>query len=266
MKKIEPILELWKEEGETPLECIERFKKENTEYKDEKMTYAGRLDPMAEGILLVLVGDECKKKEKYLDLDKEYEFEILWGFRTDTYDVLGLVTENFNLEKIIKIKKKEEELKKKIKKLKGKFVQPYPPYSSKTFKGKKLFQWARKGKIQEIKIPERMIEIYEIQFLESRNITRKNLLKNIVKRIQKVSGDFRQEKIIAKWKRLLKDNSKSENSNYFLISKLKMKCSSGTYVRGIADKLGKDLGINLVTFSIKRIRIGKFRGIEKIFY
>lgn len=70
------ILSLYKELGETPLECLQRFKAEHPEYMEAKMTYLGRLDPMAEGLLLVLVGN-TKDKEKYLSLDKTYEFEVL---------------------------------------------------------------------------------------------------------------------------------------------------------------------------------------------
>jgi len=55
------------------------------------LTYAGRLDPMAEGVLIILVGDECKKKQKYLGLDKEYEIEVLFGLETDTQDILGVI-------------------------------------------------------------------------------------------------------------------------------------------------------------------------------
>ena len=73
MKKV---ILLNKKEGETPLEALEVFRKRKTkqkkEYKDVKMTYAGRLDPMAEGLLIILTGEECKNKEKYLVLDKEY--------------------------------------------------------------------------------------------------------------------------------------------------------------------------------------------------
>src|SRR5690606_23219787 len=85
------ILQLYKREGETPLECIQRFRAENPSYAEVSMTYLGRLDPMAEGLLLVLAGD-TRKKKAYLELDKRYEFEVLWGFETDTYDMLGLVT------------------------------------------------------------------------------------------------------------------------------------------------------------------------------
>jgi len=63
------------------------------------MTYAGRLDPLAEGLLLVLTGEECKNKEKYLGLDKEYEVDVLFGFATDTYDILGKVLSAKNYSK-----------------------------------------------------------------------------------------------------------------------------------------------------------------------
>src|SRR3989344_5610173 len=62
MKKI---ILIHKKEGETPLEALEDFRRKNKKYKNVKMTYAGRLDPMASGLLLVLAGEEVKKKEKY---------------------------------------------------------------------------------------------------------------------------------------------------------------------------------------------------------
>ena len=70
MKKV---ILLNKKEGETPLECINRAKEEGIIPKDEKATYAGRLDPMAEGLLIVLTGESVHKKEEYLKLSKEYK-------------------------------------------------------------------------------------------------------------------------------------------------------------------------------------------------
>lgn len=70
---------IYKHIGETPLEALERFRREQGIAADVPMTYAGRLDPMAEGLLLILLGEECKNKEKYLGLDKEYEVEVLFG-------------------------------------------------------------------------------------------------------------------------------------------------------------------------------------------
>ena len=237
------VFELYKKEGETPLEAIEEFRKENIEFGDQKMTYAGRLDPMAEGVLLVLVGEECKDKQKYLGLDKEYEFEILWGFQTDTYDILGIpkINKQFEHSNILKNVGMLE-------KMNGKFKQKYPPYSSMTVKGKQLFQWAREGRLNEIEIPDIEVEIYKVEFLGNRKIEREELLKNILSRIDRVKGDFRQEEIKYGWKNLL-SNLEDENSSEFVISKFRIKCSGGTYIRGIANDLGG------IAYSIKRTRV-----------
>ena len=66
MAEIQSFYVLNKEIGETPLECMERFRLSKGLDPLLPMTYAGRLDPMAEGVLLVLVGEECKNKDKYL--------------------------------------------------------------------------------------------------------------------------------------------------------------------------------------------------------
>ena len=49
---------------------------------------------MASGKLLILIGDECKNQKKYFGLDKEYEFEVLFGVESDTGDVLGLISKS----------------------------------------------------------------------------------------------------------------------------------------------------------------------------
>ena len=60
--------------GFTPLELIERYKKENNISK--KISFAGRLDPMAYGLMILLEGEECKKQEISCGKDKIYEFRI----------------------------------------------------------------------------------------------------------------------------------------------------------------------------------------------
>src|SRR5260221_10407124 len=97
MKKNSSLNLINKKIGETPSEAILRFKIENPDYDTVAMTYAGRLDPMAEGLLLVLCGEEIDKKEKYLNLSKTYEFEVLWGFSSDTLDILGLVSDEIKV-------------------------------------------------------------------------------------------------------------------------------------------------------------------------
>lgn len=246
-------LKLYKPIGLTPLEVIQQFQKENPEYQNIKLGYAGRLDPMAEGLLLVLVGEECKKRKEYERLSKTYEFEVLFGISTDTFDVMGKITK-INPQPV---KISAEEIHKVIKKYKGEILQEYPPYSSPKVNGKPLFWWARENRLDEIKIPKKRIEIYDFSRLNRDSklskITSKELLKVVHKRIENVKGDFRQKEILQIWDKELKDKGLR-----FAVLKFKITCSSGTYVRSIANKIGEDLGIGAIAFSINRTKMGKF--------
>ena len=215
------------------------------------MTYAGRLDPMANGVLLILAGDETKNKEKYLALSKEYEFKILFGFATDTYDILGKITSKIDYFPNNK-SALEKEIKKNIKYFRGKFVQNYPVFSSKTVKGKPLFWYAREGKSVEPQSREVFVKSLALKKISTINGAK--LLQDINKRINKVDGDFRQEEILKIWQK----NLASRRSKKFFIAELKIKCSTGTYVRGIAHSLGEKMGIPVLAFTIKRTKIGKW--------
>jgi len=241
---MEEVLKLYKNLGETPLECIERFRIENTEYKETKMTYLGRLDPMAEGLLLVLAGN-TKRKNDFLTLDKTYEFEVMWGFETDTYDILGKVVERN--KQPVNLEKKMEGLLKDIQKKK---VQEYPPYSSRTVEGKPLFQWARENKIEEIEIPTRGIKIFSIEHTDTRILNGKDLLSEIFEKIDFVKGDFRQDEIKHIWSL----NLFPEDMVY--LSSFKADVSTGSYIRGLAHEMGKMLACGGLALSIKRTRIG----------
>ena len=95
---MEKIRIVYKKKGQTPLAVIKELKETDQNLRMVPLTYAGRLDPLAEGVLLVLCGNECHKKDEYLALPKEYEVTILFGFSTDTYDVLGKVIQSVPLE------------------------------------------------------------------------------------------------------------------------------------------------------------------------
>lgn len=249
------ILLINKREGETPLEALNVFRAKNKKYQETKMTYAGRLDPMASGLLLILAGEETKNKKKYLSLNKEYEFEILFGFATDTYDILGkIVSARQGLAERVEQVELKKEIQKNLKYFTGKFIQKYPIYSSKTVKGKQLFKYARGG--EDVELPEREVFVKEFKFLKLKTINSKKLLANIEKRIKKVKGDFRQKEIIKIWRKNL---NFVQGSASHKIASFKIKCGSGAYVRGIANSLGEKIDIPALAFSIKRISIGKYR-------
>ena len=267
MKQIlKKFLLLNKKQGETPLETLEAFRAKNKKYKDVKMTYAGRLDPMASGLLLVLTGEETKQKEKYLKLSKEYKFSVLFGFATDTYDILGKVTSCARQDLAQEELKKE--IQKNIKFFSGKFMQKYPMYSSRTVDGKPLFAYARAG--ESVKSPEHEVVVKSLKFLKIRKISTEKLLANIELRIEKIKGparnakhgvaggDFRQKEILKIWRKELKSPKQAKD---FFVGDFEIKCGSGTYVRGIANSLGEKMSISALAFSIKRTKVGKFASI-----
>lgn len=240
------IIKLHKLLGETPLECIERFRSERPEYKEAKMTYLGRLDPMADGLLLVLAHN-TKDKEKYLILDKTYEFEVLWGFRSDTYDILGLVEMG---ESPVNLESKLTSL---LKKIKSKTTQEYPLFSSKVF-GKDFLR-ARDSGVEMLERPERGIKIFDITHIHTRSVTGREIVEEVERKIGLVRGDFRQEEILKCWKNVLM----AKPNEFFLISKFRADVSSGTYIRGLAEEMGKILKTGALAYGIKRTRVGDFK-------
>ena len=66
------IYNIYKELGETPLECLERARLKFDLSPDISMTYVGRLDPAAEGLMIILTEDDIKNKNNYMGLDKIY--------------------------------------------------------------------------------------------------------------------------------------------------------------------------------------------------
>lgn len=240
------ILQLYKQPGETPLESIYRFKEDHPEYKDIKMTYVGRLDPMAEGVLLVLAGDTRNKKQ-YLDLDKVYEFEVLWGFETDTHDALGIVRHTGQIP--LDLEKKMPGL---LKKIADKKTQSYPSYSSRTVLGRPLFLWARENRIEEIDVPVKNIKIFSIEHGDTRLISQEEIVNDAIRRISEVKGDFRQKEIIESW------NAAIEPREQALISSFRAHVSTGTYIRGLAHEMGQMIGSGALAWSIKRTKIGEY--------
>lgn len=239
---------LYKNEGETPLEALDRLRLEKPQYKDEILSYAGRLDPMAEGVLLVLVGEEeNKRRVEFLSLDKVYEAEILIGVSTDSHDVLGRITQvadtsEFDLARAVRM----------CESLKGTFNQEYPAFSSKTVDGKSLFQWAREGKIDSVVIPTKSVHIYDSNVIGRYVIDVDELCEQALERISRVQGDFRQYEIKGDWEALRIQHQLTS----YPVLRMRIACSSGTYIRGIAKKIGEELGYGAFLWKLQRISIG----------
>ncbi len=253
-----PYVVLTKEVGITPLEAIETWKKAHPEYTDVPASYAGRLDPMATGLLLVVLGDECKKAKQYQGLDKEYEVEVLLDIETDTGDILGLPAYS-NKET------SGDRVSLALSSVKGTHTVPYPIYSSKTIHGKPLFQYALEGTLSTIEIPTHTETVYQIHLIETSLILKSELQKRIASTLslvptsndpRKVLGaDFRQDEIRDAWDTVFA--TMPERS--FTLAKIRVTCASGTYMRTLANRIACVLDTKGMALSIHRTRIGKYQ-------
>jgi len=214
-----------KKVGETPLELLDRVRLEKPELENETLSYAGRLDPIAKGQMLILVGEkENKDRIEYLEHDKEYVATFLAGISTDTGDILGII----NKEQHTQIE--EDILEKQVASLKKLNIQTYPWFSGKTVNGKKLFDHFKAGNI-EITRPTRKITIKKAKLTSISYISAKELKKNIFESISKVHGDFRQKSILKCW-----DNFFEKNTSKLQVFKIEFLVSSGTFIRGLCEE------------------------------
>ena len=242
---------LWnKKYTETLSQTIERFRLEMKDFQNEKVTYAGRLDPMAEGLLILLTGNDVYKKKEFLHLPKTYDIDFFFGVSTDTYDILGFITDIAeNIEGI-----SDNTLQRQLEEYLGEYNQAYPPYSSKTVQGKPLFTWAREGNIARIQIPTKKVEIFNIQFLKKKSIPISLFEKKIKQSVLRVVGDFRQKNIIEKWEIFFKNNT----DEYIELYTIRVTASSGTYMRNIIHRLGEDMSTLACSLKITRLQIGDY--------
>lgn len=242
------LLTVYKPIGLTPYQIIQKVRKKFPEYKNVKIGFAGRLDPLAHGVLLLMIGNATKEREKYLGLPKIYEFEALFGVATDSYDVLGLLQ---NYSHVIPVK---TEIQNFVQSKLGKQRQTYPPFSSKEVQGKPLYWWAKNNKLAEIIIPDREIEIFNFELISFDMIPLNEFKKLVEIHISLVTGHFRQTETLQKWN----DFFASNTIQSFPTAKFRLTCSSGTYVRGLVHELGVKLGIGAITTEIFRTHVGDY--------
>ena len=151
------IIIIYKPKGWTSHDIVAKVKK----LTQEKVGHTGTLDPLATGVLPLLIGKGTLCSKYLINHDKKYKVTLKLGKKTSTGDGEGEIIEEQNVnEQILEQTNIEEALKKFI----GEQEQIPPIYSAIKVKGKKLYEYARNN--QEVKIEPRKITIYEINLLK----------------------------------------------------------------------------------------------------
>lgn len=195
-------LNVYKPVGLTSHDVVAYFRKL---LKIKQIGHTGTLDPFAEGVLPVCIGKATRLIE-YLSEDKAYRAFVKFGMSTDTYDKDGKVI--FKSDKNIS----KEELTDYLKNFKGEISQIPPMYSAIKVNGKKLYEYAREGKVVDIKPRKVTINKIDLESFDEENQT----------------------------------------------AQIYIECSRGTYIRSIADDLGKFSGCGAYLYRLIRTKSGKF--------
>lgn len=190
--------------------------------RQKKIGHTGTLDPNAEGVLPVCLGNATKLCDMLTDRNKEYVAEMTLGITTDTQDVWGKILTDSG-EKWREIP--AQEIERTILSFQGKQLQIPPMYSALKVNGKRLYELARAG--VEVERKPREIEIEEIELLPSAGFAER---------------EAQQAVYLSALPKL----------------RIRVVCSKGTYIRTLCQDIGEKLGCGAAMSALVRTRVGGF--------
>lgn len=228
-----------KPKGKSPIANISHMANRQLLIKKKlKVGHAGTLDPFATGLLIILIGDACKKAGEFLKLDKTYEFTAKLGEVSSTGDPEGVITPYINDEQLaigntLAISKGSIELNGKspmantsqivnrqlpietieavLNSFTGEITQTPPAFSAIKINGKRAYKLAREGK--RVDVPSRKVRINKLEILEY---------------------DYPYLKCVCD-------------------------VSSGTYIRTLVEDIGKNLGVGAYCYKLRRTKIASMK-------
>ena len=171
-----------------------------------KVGHCGTLDPLATGLLMILIGAWTRLQQRLQGLDKEYSGIVRLGLTTDTGDITGRELLRRPVAELTL-----DDLQKAVERRIGRIETAAPAYSAVKHEGRRLYEYARAG--VEVPVKPRVSTVYEWRALAYR------------------APDLSH----------------------------RMRCSSGTYVRSLAELLGADLGCGATVAALRRDAVERFR-------
>lgn len=172
--------------------------------KKVKVGHTGTLDPFATGLMLIVVGDYCKRASEFSKLDKTYVATVRLGKTSTTGDPEG------ELRDVSPRTPSHDEIEQALERFRGEIKQTPPIYSAIKINGQRAYKLARAGR--EVVMPTRIVIIKSLKLLE------------------------------------------------YTYPDIKICCdvTSGTYIRTLAEDIGKVLGTGAYTTHLRRTRVGEW--------
>lgn len=222
-----------------------------------KSCFVGRLDQMARGLMMYMLDSKTKFSRQMCKADKIYEFELCLGFSTDSQDCMGEINATSldytpsNVTAIVDDIKKGRYTS---------YTQTFPHYSS--FRGtsrvtgekKPLWLWTVEGRIDEVDIPTKEIDVEDFQVLGTRTVNAKTHIESTISDIDSVTSIPRDrlDHVINGWNNII---GTITSVNTITLIRCSVKVKSGTYIRFLADMIGRDHGIPSYAYDINRTEV-----------
>jgi tRNA pseudouridine55 synthase len=216
------ILVIDKSSGMTSHDVVQRVRRIAGE---RSVGHLGTLDPMATGVLPLLLGKFTRLAQFFGDAEKKYSGTIRFGLATDTYDAEG---ELVGPERPMEFG--DHELHAAVCSLTGKIQQMPPPFSAKKIAGVPAYKTARKGEVPELKPAEVEVKEFSVWPVAEPAGTNNDAV----------------------------TSSTLHNTHYRTLYNFRTLVGSGTYVRSLAHELGQKLGCGAHLVSLRRTRSGEF--------
>jgi tRNA pseudouridine55 synthase len=171
----------------------------------KKVGHLGTLDPMATGVLPLVLGRATRLAQFFSSGEKTYDACMQFGWSTDTYDREGERT-----SEPVEPRFTRAELDAVLDRFRGSFLQTPPPFSAKKIAGTPAYRLARKG--APVNLQPVQVQVFDLELLEFAGAT----------------------------------------------ARIRLRCSAGTYLRGIAHDVGRELGCGAFLTALRRTAAGEF--------
>lgn len=250
----------YKKRFQTCLQMLGDVREQFPDLQDQIMSYAGVLDPMAEGWVPVLVGKtENQDRVRHTQSVKEYVVQILVGVGTDSGDLMGILQEQnnqitiHNIQEITNNQNKINKIKYEIENFPETYLQKISKFANKKYKSKPLWWY----QLNEVDLPEEALVEREVRILDREvmgvgDVTREVLADEIGAMMEVFGTTFRMERIVPSWDEWLRNVP--EGASLSLVE-VRVVVSKGFFVRQWVQDLAKAVGVPLTVYSLKRTKV-----------
>tara|TARA_Y100000389_G_scaffold205037_1_gene262279 strand:- start:1194 stop:1949 length:756 start_codon:yes stop_codon:yes gene_type:complete len=244
---------VYKRVGETTAELSNRIKQEQNA---SKVAICGKLDPMARGLTRALTNEKTKLMSTYLTNNKTYEFKLVFDIKTDTDDIMGRILSYNHSQNTCS---RMEVYKSYINEICQYDEQHFHPFSAikLTIDGKRqsLHQWTKERNMNLTNLPKKKVTVLEKEFGDLQTINFNSYKSNIDDRLSKINqshkSTFRVDEIQNCWNEFV-GISTSIDMTHLVILPIKLRVSSGFYIRMLPYYLKEIYGVNSHIYDIHR--------------